>query len=180
MDFDFAAPALAEIQGKMMNTFLTALRQTNIDDYSEEYGFISIENNGWYALRPFLAMLDEITHAKAGNMFDLVSFGMKVADLTAPDANQTSFESFIQKIDQVYTTHHRGEGMGDLSSQFINERHVEIISRTPYPDDYEYGLFYQYAKRLLPRGSHFIMRYKESEPRRKRGGARTIYRVTWE
>lgn len=114
-------------------------------------------------------------------MFDFVSVGMKAAEITPwpPELEQLPFDQAIAAINDAFMTQlHRGD-IGNVQSELIEDTHLKIIFRTPYPDDLMYGAAYQHARHFLPSEANFTVTYDENELRCDMGGEVTIVHIKW-
>jgi hypothetical protein len=114
-------------------------------------------------------------------MFDLVSIGMKLVDTSVapPGADQIPFDEALAMLNMVNRLNHRNGDIGEYVIERVEDRHVRVIARVPYPDDLLYGMFYGGTRRFLPPGTHFTVSYDDA-PRRSQGGETTILHIEWE
>ena len=65
---------------------------------------------------------------------------------------------------------HRNGDVGEERAEKLGDKHLRLIMKTPYPDDLAYGVVWGMARRFLPTGTHFTVKYDEAAatPRRRR------------
>jgi hypothetical protein len=81
-------------------------------------------------------------------------------------------------IPQVYLMQHRGD-TGEERVEKLGDQHMRLTMRTPYPDDLPYGVVWGMARRFLPEGTQFLIKYDETEPHRDLGGEYTVLDISW-
>jgi len=94
--------------------------------------------------------------------------------------NAHSLPDILMCWDDLYQMQHRGGDVGKIVIEKISETHYRSIQTTVYPDDLSYGVGHGFAKRWLPRGTHFTVEYDLNEPAMDRGGEQTIIHFKWE
>lgn len=65
-----------------------------------------------------------------------------------------SLETFMIGFNGGHRMLHQGDA-GSYEVEMFEERHTRIITRTPYPGDFVYGVRYGFTRRLLPVSMHF-------------------------
>ena len=178
-----AFDSAAEAKGYAMLGFVQCIRGEEIKPYLKKHGLSNVDPEGWYPIQKWLDVLSDLAEERPGEaMFDFVAVGMKIMEVAQfpPQLDSMPFEQvFIALADDYRTAQHRGN-VGEIVNELVEEGHMKGTIRTPYPDDYWYGLFYGTARRFLPPGTHFIVKYDEDTPRRDEGGDVTIIHITWE
>jgi hypothetical protein len=105
--------------------------------------------------------------------------GMKIGQIQ-PLPEGVDFPAVLQSWDEVYHSLHRNGDIGHLKCNQLNDHHYVITSTDLYPDDFDYGIIYGYAKRLLPVGSKFKVYYDKEHTARDRGDSpSTMIHVEW-
>ena len=77
----------------------------------------------------------------------------------------------------TYHSAHRNGDIGHVIGERVEDKYYRINLEDIYPDDMTYGIIYGFAKRLLPSGTQFSVKYDEGQPNRDRGGEKTIIHV---
>lgn len=173
-----AFSADAEVCGKVMLAVIEAVQFKYLKWILEKHGINHIEPEKWYPQQVWLDIFHDITRLDDSISSHLIGIGIKIAEMIVSDL---PFEKLMQRLDEFYyTAYHRGKNIGFIDSQLLGSKHVRVIDRTPYPDAMVYGLCYGLARRFLPKGKPFTVRYDEAEPRRENGGILTVVHIRWE
>lgn len=171
----------SKVIGASVQGYVGCIRAEEIDRYIRRYNLTDINPGAWYSLQMLLDLLTDIHEEHQGEaMFDFVSIGMKALEMTPfpPEVEALSFEQIIMAGEQVYASTHQGNA-GYVRPNIRSEKHIVQQTQTPYPDDLMYGAVYGMAKRFLPKGTRFTIKYDETTPRRDRGGEVTTFDMTW-
>jgi hypothetical protein len=171
----------AEMRGFVVMPFLTASNKDEIRPLVEKHGFAEVDPEAWYPIRNAVALLRDIEEEYGDGMMDFVSIGMQVAEHAAfpPEYDDMSYIEIMKDWNRAYGMNNRGEGFGAILYEEVDDKHIKMVHTTPFPDDYAYGAMYGAAKRFLPEGTHFVVRYDDDEPRRDEGGEKTIIHIEW-
>ncbi len=103
------------------------------------------------------------------------------AAIMPPEVKNASFEQIMEGWDANYQTNFRNGPVGHKIPVLVEPKHYKLIlDHTIMSDDMEYGSLYGFAKRCLPRGTHFTVWYDETAPRRDQGGEQTVLHVRWD
>jgi len=173
----------AEVNGRSMLAFIECLRQEEILPFLEAHGLTDIDPEGWYPIQQWLDVLSDLAQERPGQaMFDFVAVGMKIPEVSKfpPEFEQMSFWKLMSVASGEYSTgQHRGNA-GEILFESLGPKHITYKVRTPYPDDFWYGICYGFCRRYLPPGTRFTVHYDEKAPRREQGGEYTVIHMTWE
>lgn len=171
----------AEIIGQNVLGFVECVNKDRILPFLKKHALNPIDPNRWYPLQKWLDVLNDMVTAE-GSMFDFVSVGMKIAETAVypPEVENLPFAAFVMMIPQVYQMQHRNGNVGEERAEQLGEKHLQLIMRTPYPDDLAYGVVWGMARRFLPAGTSFLIEYDETEPRRDHGGETTVLDISWD
>jgi hypothetical protein len=173
----------SEVIGQQMLAFVQCVNNAQIMPYLEKHGLATIIPDKWYPLQSWLDVLHDLTSDRGGNaMFDLVGIGMKMVDTSVapPGPEQLPFDEALEMVNAVNRLNHRNGDIGEYIIERVADRHVKVIARVPYPDDFLYGMFYGGTRRFLPPGTRFTVSYDDSAPRRGQDGETTIIHIKWE
>lgn len=172
----------AEVVGQNVLAFIECSNRDNILPFLEKHDLGNIDPNQWYPLQRWLDVLSDLAENK-GAMFDFVSIGVKIAETAVyppeVEVGQVPFADLVMQIPQIYQIQHRNGDVGVERAEKIDQQHVRLIMRTPYPDDLAYGVVWGMARRFLPNHAKFRIAYDETELRRDQGGERTILDISW-
>ncbi len=169
-----------EISGNAIKTYSKAIEKTYVDTVLDSYGIDTIDPEAWYPLQIWLDVLNEI-HLNLSSMSYFVTIGMSIAEaLPFPEHfNDLPLLDVLQLAPQGYTIDHRGDDIGSIDTEQIDERSLRFIVRTPYPDDFFYGVCYGLAQRFAGPDQMFTVQYDNSMPRRDLGGQQTVIEIRW-
>jgi hypothetical protein len=170
-----------EVIGQVMIDFASAIGSEHFMPIFEKHGLGDIDPDQWYPVLDLLNALDEISQ-QAGSMPDLVSIGMKSAEMAVlpPEYYELSIPEIFQLMNEAYRVNVRGTDPGEIACDLIDDRHIRLTTRVPYPDDHWYGVCYGYMRRLAPPGTQFTIYYDDDILRRDLGGDVTVIHVEWE
>jgi len=141
-----------------------------------------VREGEWYLMEPFLNLLNELSEM-SNQTPNLVAIGMAVAETAymPPEMGDPTFENVLMHWDEHYQSNHRA---GDIGYKVVEKLEHNLYTATIvgglYPDDFEYGVLYGFARRFLPEGSYFTIQYDESVPRMDQGGEKTVYVIEYE
>ncbi|MBN2305528.1 MAG: hypothetical protein JXQ72_13680 [Anaerolineae bacterium] len=171
-----------EVRGETLLALIENINAENIAPYLRKHKLTHIQAGGWFPMRNFHNLLNDlVTEGNWGGNF--VAIGMAIAETAymPPELGQPSFVDMIEHWDDHYQSNHRNGDIGYKTAQKLADRHYELtLHGGLYPDDFEYGVLYGFAKRFLPPGTDFTVWYAEDVQRLDQGGEKTVIRVRWE
>jgi hypothetical protein len=175
----------SEVIGQSMLGFVQCAMYDELRPFLERYGLAEVDPDQWYPLQVWLDILNDLPAKRAGQaMFDFVSVGMAIAEVAPMSpvyGNGMHFgDALVASSGGGYLRSHRGGDVGGHSAKKIDNNHVVVTTRTPYPDDLIYGVLYGMARRYLPDDAGFIVEYDAETPRRDYGGEVTVVHITWQ
>jgi hypothetical protein len=171
-----------EVLGAAVLSFIESVNFDNIKPFLDRYGLTEVDPGAWYPLQLWLDVLSDMDEQSGGGaMFDFVSIGMKIIETAQfpPEFSTLSMKQAIMTANDLYRANMRGGDFGEYIIDQLNDNHLRITTRIPYPDDVAYGQLYGMARRFAPPGVHFTVYYDEDVPRSEQGGEKTIMHVTW-
>jgi hypothetical protein len=139
--------------------------------------------DAWYPLQDVLDLFNEL--AVTGNRSHyFVGIGIAVANNTSAglpeQMRNLSLIEFLNGYEQIYLTRQRcreGGDKGYLRPEQIDEGHIIVRMRVPYPDDLFYGILYGLTRHFRPAGKGFSVRYDPDLSRREQGGSETVIHI---
>ncbi len=169
-----------EVLGAAIITYRDSV---NLEHYAEVYAeheLGGVKPDQWYPYQKVLDVLNTLAE-RGGEMMDFVSIGMAVSSKAPlpPEFDAMPFAQVIQAVGMAVAQFNRGKDCGYTKFEEISPTHIKLEIRDPAPDDLLYGNIYGYAKRFLPAGYRFSVRYDTDIPRRELGGHSTIIHVEW-
>lgn len=172
----------AEVYGAAMMAFIKSINYANFGAILKAHELDEIIPDRWYPQQIWLDVFSEISQQMDASS-NLVSIGLKIVEAAQmpPEVQQMPFIDIMKGFEQgSYKTNNRGADIGSIDIQIVNDHHIIMIDRTPYPDDFVYGAYYGMARRFLPEGTDFILKYDEKMKRREAGGQSTNVHIIWE
>jgi hypothetical protein len=178
---EFKCDPNAEIIGQNVLAFVQNLRAEEVQPFLKKHGLENVDPEKWYPLQDWLNVLNDIQR-EGEAMSDFVGIGMAIAETAPlpPETEGMNLEQFFGLLNPSYQMQHRSGDVGKIESEKVGDKHIKVTVDVPYPDDLEYGTAYGFAKRFLPKGTRFVVKYDEKQTRKDHGGENTIIHVTWE
>jgi len=171
----------SEVMGQSMLGFILCIRREEIMPFLEMHGLNNIKPDGWYPLQKWLDVLSNLAEERPGQaMFDFMAVGMRVSEMTpfSPEIEARPFPDVLMALDEVYQAIHRGNAGGSTFER-VGSKHIKVVNKVPYPDDFMYGANYGMVRRFIG-GKPFTVYYDPDIPRREQGGEQTVVHITWE
>ena len=169
-----------EVLGVLILSYRNSINQQNYHELYTQMGLDNVQPDQWY---PFQRLLDVFNAIAERNdaMMDFVSIAMAsaIGAPMPPEFDQMPFTQVMLAFNHSLEGVNRGSDYGYTHVIEVEPNHMRINARYPAPDDSLYGGVYCYAKRFLPKGSHFTLRYDETIPRREEGGDVTVMHLKW-
>ncbi len=170
-----------EINGRSAEGLVRSVMHDDIAHILQHHGLNQIDPEAWYPLQAVLDVLNAISGEGVNASPAFVSIGMAAAEASlAVMPSQTkslSIVEFFSKYAARWPTLHRNGDVGSVEYQRVNENHVVLTLRVPYPDDVMYGTLYRYASFFKPKGKHITVAYDGKLPRREQGGEATVVHI---
>ena len=176
-------PPEAEVIGLMLNAYVDNMMGAETAPTFKKYGVVDLDPHGHYPLSRMLNALNELALMPSVSL-NMVAIGMKIGEgvpMPPELGEHPTIEDVLMAWDATYQFLHRGADVGKIWIEKVNDRFFKTYHSVPYPDDMSYGVLYGYAKRFLPHGTRFTVRYDEALPARDYGGTGdyTIIDILW-
>ncbi len=173
----------AEVTGLLLNAYVENMMGEQTAPVFIRNGVVNLDPNSWYPLSRMMKAMNELV-AVPGLSLNLTAIGMKIgADVPMPPqlGEQPNIEQVLMAWNETYQFLHRGADVGEIRIEKLSDHHYVTYHSVPYPDDMSYGVLYAYAKRFLPPGTRFTVRYDEEVHARDYGGdgQHTIIHIQW-
>lgn len=170
----------AEMTGMTVLSFVRSIMHEDIAGILKRHHLDNIDPQGWYPVQPLLDVLSEISEgANSSSIF--VSIGVAAAQIVLegmPPAMKTlSLPEFFSKYDAIWRSRYRNGDGGSIQCQQVDDNHLIVRVRTPYPDDIFYGAIYTYTRFFCPKGKTFSVAYDETAVPHDAGGEATIMHI---
>lgn len=147
-----------------------------------------IDPNGRYSFDQYLQAFREVGQ-EVGDA-TLLAIGKKIPEHAAWPPGVTDIASAIASVDVAYhMNHYRDgaimfdlatntmlEGIGNYICERVAKRRVVATSDTPYPCEFDRGIFLGLARRFEPTAEVELIDVEKS---RRRGGEVSTYVLTW-
>jgi len=169
-----------EILGALIISYRNSVNQQNYHDLYTQMGLDNVQPDQWYPFQRLLDVFNALAE-REGAMMDFVSIALAsvMGSPMPPIFEQMPFTQIMLAFNHSLEGVNRGTDYGYTRVTEVEPNHMRIDARYPAPDDLLYGGIYGYAKRFLPKGSKFTLRYDESTPRRVHGGDVPVIHLTW-
>jgi len=174
-----------EMVGQAMLSFIDNVQTDDIQPYLAKHGLKNIRPDQWY---PASKLMDLMNDMAAGTNLssNLVAIGMQMSTnmVMPPDMEHAPLSVILEAWDVLYHLQHRNLknpniDIGYVKAQKVTDTHYTTIHKHLYPDDFTYGIAYGMARRFLPKGTSFKVKYDDKTPTRDNGGDVTIIHVVW-
>lgn len=170
-----------EVHGGYMLSFVECINKQDVAPSLERMGIAQIDPAVWYPQRLWVAIFNDMLTRLKGTAFpSFVAIGMKLAEAPfPPEIASATYPEFMSHLSEIYQGAHRGGDPGSYHSKVVSDHHVIVTARAPYPDDFVYGMIYGFARRFLPKGTSFTVKYDDATQRADEGGEYTVLHITW-
>lgn len=171
----------AEVIGQTMLSFIDNLQSDRIMPLLKRHGLDDIQPDQWYPLQDWLEVLNDL--AREGDFSSsVVAIGMQITEkmLVPPEVEQLSLGEILEMWNDLYQMQHRGADVGCVRTEKVAPNHYVCTQEVMYPDDMSYGVAYGMARRWLPHGTPFTVKYDDTILNRDNGGPQTVIHVMWE
>lgn len=140
-----------------------------------KHGIKEIDPDRWYPEQSWLDAFGEIATELGDAALYAIGRAIPPVIELPPDAKTP--KDIIEKLDEIYKAHHRGEA-GGYSVSFPDERSAVIVSRNPRPCSYDMG----YLSALIEKynnGKTVTIKHEDEMCCRKMRYPECIYLVNW-
>jgi hypothetical protein len=132
----------------------------------------------WY---PLPHLLDAFAEMEASlSKTTLFTIGHKIHRNAVLPASYEDFVQALEGIDEAYHLNHRGGAIGHYGFERVAKRHVEVLSTSLYPCEFDRGVVHGFASMARPADIQDVtVQHDKNGPCRRLGGPHCIYHVTW-
>lgn len=170
-----------EVIGVSMISFVDNIQADVMAPMLVKHDLVNIEPDRWYPVRSFLEIMDELsTQPEFTN--NMIAVGLKVAQyaITPPEMQGVGLAQMLEGWDTHFHANHRNGDVGHIITEKVNDKAYRVTHQNIYPDDFNYGLAYGFAKTCLPHGTNFVVKYEDYNHRLDLGnGDKTVITVSW-
>jgi hypothetical protein len=179
---DFKAfDAEAEVNGEIIFSIIDASGEFRemILDLLEKNGISNLQREEWYKQQAWLNTLTAVTERMGPDV--LFNIGLRVPDNGQYPPGIDSLDNALKLLDFAYHMNHRNGDVGQQKFKILGERTFEVICQTPYPCDFDRGIFVTLCNRFRPKGSKVFasVEHDDSKPCRKQGAKSCTYLISW-
>jgi len=169
-----------EMTGRTALSFVKSILHDDIAEILERHQLSNIDPDGWYRVQTLLDVLTEISEGlNTSSIF--VSLGVAAAQLGIdgfpPALKNLSLPEFFLKYGDVWVSRHRNGDCGSVTCEVVDDKHLIMHVRTPFPDDIFYGAIYGYARFFCPQDKTFTVSYDQTQPGHDHGGEETVLHI---
>jgi hypothetical protein len=167
----------SEVLGQMAMSMTKSVLHDEIEQILDRHGMNNLDPNSWYPVQNLMEVFNEVSE-NTSQIF--VSIGMASAQSSLqamPQIKALPFHKFFAGFDSVWQSRHRNGDVGHLKYKQIDDNHITMTFRSPYPDDIFYGAFFTYAREFKPEGKTFKVSFDETTPTREKGGKETTIHI---
>ncbi len=170
----------AEVIGKNLRAFHEHTLKDQVLPILEEHNLTSVDVNQWYRLQNWLSVLNDLSD-RSNSMSNYVSIGLGISKNTIipSELQQVSLPDFLDHADAIYQYQHRGADVGEIMVEHLAPQHIRLCMHVVYPDYLEYGVFFGFARRFLPKGTRFKVYFDNTIKRYDLGGEMTVLHIQW-
>ncbi|MFZ4816587.1 MAG: hypothetical protein ACOYL5_18780 [Phototrophicaceae bacterium] len=167
-----------ETLGSAVLAIIAAIDYRDISSILQQYGLRDIQPDGWYSQQTELDIMKAIMGK--GGMMDMVSIGMKIPDVVEYPMQIKTVKEALTMLDAGYQHSHRGENIGHFKFEETSENSLRMEAHTPYPSDFDYGLFYRLVQKFRPLpGRPIKVVHLDTPNNRKKGGDTCYFDISW-
>jgi len=147
----------AEVIGRSMLSNLQNINKENFAPILQAHGLTEIDPQGWYSQQMWLDVLKEVVETSGEGMFDFVAIGLSLATLAPFPPTVDTIPKAFEAMGKVYAGNHRNGYVGEWVCESFDAHSVYERVKSPYPDDFLYGVTYGIGKRFVPRSGALIV-----------------------
>ncbi len=168
-----------EVMGTPVLAFARAVEMLENDpaEALQQFSLAEIDADDWISQQTYLDMLKYFMEQNS-NILSMVAIGMATADQIDWPAELSSLEDALIIFEKIYQRAHRNGPTGNYAMSVIADNHMQVKADTPYPSDFDYGLFVGITRRFAPAdGSPVVTR--QENPSRILGDAYCLFDIVW-
>lgn len=167
----------AQSLGQLLEVFFLSIQLEEFRPVLRKYGVAhDFESDKWYPTALILEIFEEIQKAPNASA-NLVSIGMKVTEAIDFKSRFPTFNDFMAALPQLEQEMHHGNP-GRFEVYQIDDETLEVVDRTIWPHDLEYGVLYGICRLYQNERRRLVERTSVSiDP--ETGDEAGIYRITW-
>ncbi len=174
----FIAGPNTKVNGYNVLSVTQNLKADEIQPLLEKYQLGTIVPEQWYPFQLVLDIFREIADGRFNSVENLVAIGMKAAELSLLGTEALSFEDVLKDLNAAYRLNFQNLRPGEgWLVEVLGNGHVQVTPNVATPDDIAFGLFWGFARRLLPPGTKFLIKPLKYLPPDSEKSA--VFDITW-
>ena len=174
-EFEAFSPS-TEVKGNAIQAIVNGIMRKELAyNILARHGITKIEPDKWYPEQSWLDAFHEIA-TELGDAA-LYAIGRALPPLLDLPPGVNSVEEAIEKIDEIYKAHHRGQA-GGYKATMTGNRSAQIISENPRPCAYDMGLLTAFIEHFNG-GAPVKIRHEDDMCCRKLHHHDCVYFVSW-
>jgi len=147
-----------ETLGQGFLAAIEMLSMVDFDPFLTQFGVEDIVADAWYPQQLELDVLHTIYEA-CGKVA-LIQIGRRIPDVVEYGVEVKTIEDAIGLLDVGYKYNHRGPDVGSFKHDWLEKRTIRMTSRTPYPNDLDFGILWRLIEKFRPDDSeNFSVEY---------------------
>lgn len=149
-----------EISGGMVYAVLHNLYADDLLPLLQQHGFDDVQVDAWYSVQALLNFLSDVHH-NPDSTVNLVAIGAAACDLHLQTFPQQLYNLPLEEIlsleELAFAQYYRNGDFGYTHYRKVDDRHFVAESRSPWPDDLNYGFVYALIRAFRPSGMPFAI-----------------------
>ena len=169
-------PAVARVSGGNILSMLAAMGpfRKRGEQILGEVGIRDVGVEDWYPLQAYVRALEVIGEKMGPNT--LYQVGRQIPNHVPIPGGLDTFERVLGSFGPAFEMNHTGMPPGLISFQVETERSGRIVSRTPYPCDFDRGVIQGFFQRLL--STRALVDPEPGAPCKRNGGDSCTHHVS--
>lgn len=168
--------AQAESLGLILQSFLVSIQRKEYQPVLDKYGITDFDPDAWYPMQLILEIFEAVQNSTNATQ-NLVSIGIKVVEVVDFKSRFPTLIDLVENLPQLEQDLHRNNP-GYWEVKRVSPNCIEIMDRTVWPHDLEYGVLYGFTNLYSDENDYSLERVRvETDP--KTGDEVGVYRITW-
>ena len=169
-------PVTATVSGGNILSMLAAMGpfRSRGEQILREVGIFDVQAEAWYPLAAYVQALETIGQKMGPNT--LYQVGRQIPNHVPIPPGVDTFERVLGSFGPAFDMNHTGMPPRLIAFEVETERSGRIVSRTPYPCDFDRGVIQGFFQRLL--NTRAIVEPESGAPCKRTGGDSCTHRVS--
>jgi len=153
-----------------------AFKQTAVQ-ILQKNGLPNPQPDAWYPQQAWLNAFREI--AQTIGRSTLYQIGVSIPRSAKFPPGINSIDKALESLDGAYHMNHRGGEIGHYAFSKTGPKSGVMVSKNPYPCDFDRGLIEAVANQFKPAGSIVRVEHDSTKPCRGKQGDSCTYSIRW-